>query len=78
MLDFLKSVADFILLTVVVKIIIGHWVAERIMLLSQKIFGKTERNMAIWLHYKAQAAGHGHFAQSVLSCGEDKCGIFRA
>jgi hypothetical protein len=76
MLDFLKSLFDFVVLTVVVKIIIGHWVAERITEYSKKLFHSSERNFAIWLHYQQQAEGRGHFAQSVLHCNEDKCSIF--
>jgi hypothetical protein len=78
MLDFLKSVADFILLTVVVKIIIGHWVAERIMLLSKKYSAKPSATWPSGCTIKPRPPVTATIAQSVLSCGEDKCGIFRA
>lgn len=71
MIDFIKSVFDFVVLTVVVKIIIGHWLAERIMEYSRKLFSSSERNMAIWLHYQ-----QNHLASSVLHCADDKCAIF--
>jgi len=76
MIDFIKSVADFVLIAVVLKIIVAHWLAERILNYSKKVFSSSERNMAIWLHYQAQANGAGHLAKSVLQCGEEKCRIF--
>jgi hypothetical protein len=60
------------------KIIVAHWLAERILSYSKKVFESSERNLAIWLHYQARAIGQGHFAHSVLNCAEGKCGIFRA
>jgi hypothetical protein len=78
MLDLLKNLFDFILLTVVVKIIIGHWLAERILDYSSKLFQSSERNLAIWTHYHEQASQKGHFASSVLVCPEEKCSIFNS
>jgi hypothetical protein len=76
MTDFIKSVMDFIVIAVVLKIIVAHWLAERILGYSKRVFESSERNFAIWLHYQARATGVGHIAESVLGCAEGKCAIF--
>lgn len=37
---------------------------------------RNERSIAIWQHYQNQGLGHGHSAQSVFECGEEKCRVF--
>jgi hypothetical protein len=78
MLDFLKNVIDFILLTVFVKIIVGHWLAELILKWSTKFFQSAERDVrakAIWQHFQDRARGAGHAASDILQCKEGNCAI---
>lgn len=76
MKHFTENIVSFLLVTVLLKVIIAHWVAERLEDYGKKVFSSSERNFAIWLHYQARANGIGHVAESVLHCGEDKCRIF--
>lgn len=72
-MDFLKSIVDFIIVAVILKVIIAHWLAERILSFSKELFHSTDRNLAIWMHYK-----EGHLTSSVLRCVDGKCTIFHA
>lgn len=76
MWDLFRSAFEFIVFTVIIKIIVGRWLAEQIMKYSQRWFAQTERNWAIWTHYQNRALGNGHPAHSVLDCGQDKCAVF--
>jgi phosphoribosylcarboxyaminoimidazole (NCAIR) mutase len=80
-LDFLKGLlhftVDFLVIGVVLKIIVAHWIAQHIMQYSEKVFNSSERNLAIWLHYQANAGGKAHLTGSVLHCTDGKCSIFR-
>lgn len=72
----LSHVAEFLIFTVGVKAIIGHYLAERIVKYSKVWFATTERKTAIWLHYNSRAAGMGHENDNVITCGQDKCNVF--
>lgn len=78
MTEFIRQLIEFVLITVILKVIVAHWLAERILSYAKKLFNSSERNLAIWLHYQAQVSGHGHLASSVLHCADDKCSIFHA
>lgn len=75
----LKWVWDFLVVTIVFKMMIAH---SLVRLLNQWIiqpwFGSTPRKEAIWLHYQSKAAGLGHANEDVTSCGEDHCKLFQA
>jgi len=73
-MEILKSVIDFLIVTVILKAIIAHWLAER---LTNYLKNSSERNLAIWLHYQTQAAGKGH-NKSILRCIEEKCAVLGA
>jgi len=75
-MHYLKSLFDFIFLSVIVKIIIGHWLAERIEDWGRNFVSKNERYLAIFNHYQLNAAGAGHAAKDVLNCVEGRCAIF--
>lgn len=77
-MDFIKSLFEFVVFTVIVKIIVGHWLAEQIMKYSKRWFATTERNMAIWTHYQLRAAEAGHAARNVLNCVEGNCSVFHS
>jgi hypothetical protein len=75
--EILKFVFDFILLGVVLKIIVGHWLAEKIMEWSKKFFQDAERNervRALWSHFYLQAQDSGHNT-NVVECTEGSCNL---
>lgn len=44
--------------------------------LGAKAFKRTERTLAIKLHYRQRAKGLGHQAKSVIDCVEGHCILF--
>lgn len=76
MLEHARMLLDFLVFTVIVKMIVGHWIADQLVHLAKKWFETTDRKQAIWLHYQAQAMGNGHTNDDVLNCGQDHCQIF--
>lgn len=40
-----------------------------------KLFIKTERELACWLHGHAHIRGHGHNAKSPAECTDGKCAL---
>lgn len=76
MIDHAKVLFDFLIFTVIVKMIIGHWIASRLVDAAKAWFGSNDRKQAIWLHYQAKAAGKGHNNTNVLTCGQEHCQIF--
>lgn len=77
MLSFLRDIFEFVITTVILKMIVAHWIADQIQKYAQKFFGKSERRAAIWVHYHARAFGKGHTSDSVVDCGEGECGLFK-
>lgn len=76
MIEYVRSVLDFLVFTIVIKMIIGHWIADRIVDASKAWFATTDRKQAIWLHYQARATGNGHNNDDVLTCGQEHCQVF--
>lgn len=80
MLDFLGNAVEFLIFTVVLKMIIGHWMAERIMNFAKLYFNNPEHNeryRVIWDHYQHKALGDGHGASDVLECADGKCTVLK-
>lgn len=71
-----SDIIDFLVITVGLKFIIGHWIAERLETLIKRWFHQTDRKQAIWEHYKSRAEGRGHQNDNVLTCGQERCGVF--
>ena len=65
-----KFIFDFLIVGIVFKLIIGHWIAQR---LINWFTNLNARNMTIWRHYQLQAQGHGHHAHHVLECTDLNC-----
>lgn len=76
MIEILGNLAEFIIFTVIIKMIVGHWMARQIVKYSKVWFATTERKWAIWEHYQHQARGNGHRPKSVLDCTQDSCVVF--
>jgi hypothetical protein len=71
--DIFKFVFDFLIVTVVFKLIVGHWIAQQIIRWVTK---ESSRNLAIWQHWLANAKGQGHAIDSVLDCNDGACATF--
>jgi hypothetical protein len=77
MWDFLSNVVEFIVVGVILKIIVAHWIAERIQKYAISLFSRTERRSAIWNHYRSRAFGRGHESSDILECHEHTCSLFK-
>ena len=73
MVDILGNIVEFVVITVGLKIIVGHWLAEVILKYSKKWFERTERHNIIWLHYQARARHENHESANVLHCNDGDC-----
>jgi len=69
----LKTLFEFIVFTVIVKAIIAHWLAQKIL---EWVTKENARNMAIWQHWVNWAKGKGHAQESVLNCNDGACATF--
>ena len=67
---------DFLVMTVVVKAIAAHWVAQQVKKGWKKLIGSTDRYTAIWAHYQERAKGHGHQNDDVTHCRQGNCVVF--
>lgn len=76
MAEFLSNIFEFLVFTVIVKIIVGHWLAKMIIKYSKSWFATTERKWAIWEHYQHRARYDGHKSDSVLDCTQGSCVLF--
>lgn len=76
-MKFMQQLFEFIFITVILKAIIVHALADYIMKYSEKWFKGSERHMAIWMHYKHRAQGVGHGHKHVLDCSEGQCAILQ-
>lgn len=79
-MDFLHSafkfIFDFVVMGVIVKIIVGHWLADRILEYGNRFYKSANRNIrskAIWDHFQLRAAGEGHQHSNILACREGQC-----
>lgn len=56
----LKSITDFLVTAVIIKYIVAHWIADRLISIFKKVFITSERDIAIWLHFKNKALNKSH------------------
>lgn len=64
---------EFLLFTVLVKAIIVHWLADQIIKILKLLFIRTNRDIAIWLHYYNRALNKGHKHINSHTCSQDNC-----
>lgn len=67
---------EFFVLTVLVKAIAAHWVAQQVKKGWRHLIGSTDRYQAIWNHYQARAKGLGHENDDVTDCRQGNCVVF--
>lgn len=73
MLHNLYKISEFLFVSVIFKYIILKWVAEQIIRFSKWMLVRTERETAIWTHYRSRALEQGHKSNSPIDCDEGKC-----
>jgi hypothetical protein len=73
MRNYLTNFTEFFVGTILIKIILAHWLADRTMWAVKKVVGRSERKMTIWNHYQHRALGAGHDPKNVLECTDGKC-----
>lgn len=73
MSEALKTAIDFVIFTVLVKYVIGRWLAEWFVKIFKKVFVKSQRETAIWLHYRNRALHKGHRHKTPLECEDGGC-----
>lgn len=54
-LDLIYKLGEFFIGTIVIKYIIVKWVAEQCKVLFKKLFLRTERDLALFIHYQNKA-----------------------
>lgn len=60
----------------IVDAIVLYGIIHLLLWLGSKAVKRTERTMAIKLHYRERAKGLGHEAKSVIDCVEGHCNLF--
>ena len=76
-LSIVVHISEWIFSAVILKYIIGKWIAERILNVVNKIIKKNDRYRIIFNHYIDQAKGIGHSAGHVLSCSDGTCSTLK-
>jgi hypothetical protein len=74
-MEVIFNVIEFLVVTVFFKYILLRWVAEKLAKYFQQFFVRTERETAIWLHYRNRALGIGHQHKTPIRCSEGLCRI---
>jgi len=69
-MNVLKNILEFLIFTVGLKMIVGHWIAEKTVKLVTK---ESTRNMTIWQHWMSWAKGQGHTSDNILNCSDGNC-----
>lgn len=75
MQDIASTVFDFIVFTVIFKVIIVRWFADQLMKVFKKVFVRSKREIAIWNHYYNRASGNGHKKKHPSECTEEGCSL---
>lgn len=51
---------DLVIIGVIYKVIIAHWIADQIMTWAKKKLIKSKRQLALWIHFRDKAMNRGH------------------
>lgn len=73
-MHYLNDIAEFVLFTVVLKMIVAHWLADKLVHVGSIWFGRAGgRAQAIWSHYQLRALGEGHRIRDITHCRDGGC-----
>jgi len=67
-MEILINVGEFLLFTVIIKIIVGRWCAEKLLEFYHNWISANERLLAIWQHHHNQ-----HQPKNIMGCETDNC-----
>lgn len=73
--SFLLKAIEFFFFTIVVKYIVVRWIAEKTKKYFVKFFVVSEREVAIWMHYRNKAMDAGH-TDPIHKCDDGRCSGF--
>lgn len=63
----LKTVAEFFIFYVLVRGVIAYWLAKQVRKHGRRYLLRTQREIAIWLHFRNKQLNKGH------QCKFDEC-----
>lgn len=74
--DTVGQTIEFVVVTVIFKVIIVHWLADKLLALLKFILVRSERQAVIWVHYYDKALGRAHKYPSPMECQDGLCKSF--
>jgi hypothetical protein len=69
----ISAIIDFIVVTVLFKYIILHWLTDMIVRVFKFVVIRTKDEAITWYHYSEGARGHGHTAATPYLCDDGIC-----
>lgn len=69
----IPAIIDFIVVTVIFKYIVVHWIAEKCMGVFKWAMIRSKDEAIAWYHYSEGAMGHGHTARTPHLCEDGFC-----
>lgn len=70
------ALLNYIVVTVVLKYIVGKWVAEKVTDILRYLLIRTQRDAVSWLHFRERAMKHGHNYPSPELCRDGVCASY--
>lgn len=74
--DTVGNIVEFVIVTVLFKVIVVHWIADRILALLKFMLVRSERQAVMWIHYYDKALGHAHQYPNPAECQDGLCKSF--
>lgn len=71
-----KFLFEFLVMGVIVKYIIVHWVAQKMLALFKFFLLKTQRHVIYWAHFHEKAIGKTHQYATPEECRDGICRTF--
>lgn len=72
------SLANYIVITVFLKYVVGKWVATKLTEILKFFIIRSQRDAVRWIHYRERAMGYGHKYSSPETCEDGICGSYHA
>jgi hypothetical protein len=74
----INDIIDFVVVSVVLKLVIAEWLAKVCQKLFKFIFLRSEKDVITFLHFKKRAAREGHKPKTVKACVDEDCAKYNA
>ena len=69
----IPAIFDFLIVTIIFKYIIVHWIAEKCMKAFKFMIVKTKSEAISWIHYSEGSSGNGHKSSTPYNCEDGYC-----